>query len=312
MTPVTVSRGKTTPRRMRRWRVSSVLIAILLLGCLALAEQGSPADNSVAAKQSVAKSAELSEKSRPASAHTTSSETTSSQTPSERQLASKSREAAGEEDENAQFKQSPSVRKIASLLGLTPQTVYWISVVFNFVIVAAVVLVLWRANVPAMFRNRTAGIRQAMEEARRTSEEANRRLSEVEARLSRLDAEIGQMQQRAQSDAAAEEARIRAAAAEDSRKIVESAEQDIAAAAKLARRELTVYASQLAIDLAHKQIRIDHATDEALVRTFAEELGIQELRGQNTGGQNTDRQSGKGGSSSAPRTTRSDTGKDGH
>ena len=312
MTPVTVSRGKTTPRRMRRWKVSSVLIAILLLGCLALAEQGSPADNSVAAKQSVAKSAELSEKSRPASVHTTSSETTSSQTPSERQLASKSREAAGEEDENAQFKQSRSVRKIASLLGLTPQTVYWISVVFNFVIVAAVVLVLWRANVPAMFRNRTAGIRQAMEEARRTSEEANRRLSEVEARLSRLGAEIGQMQQRAQSDAAAEEARIRAAAAEDSRKIVESAEQEIAAAAKFARRELTVYASQLAIDLAHKQIRIDHATDEALVRTFTQELGIQELRGQNTGGQNTDRQSGKGGNSSAPRATRSDTGKDGH
>ena len=43
----------------------------------------------------------------------------------------------------------------------------------------------------------------------------------------------------AEKEAAAEEARIKAAAEEDARKIVESAEQEIAAAAKLARRELT-------------------------------------------------------------------------
>jgi len=292
----------TSDWHLRAWKWVSVLILICLTGSSAVGEQRSSATNSKSGSGSVTERASGTEKSRPAS----------SETSSERQLASTSREAAGEEDENAQFKQSPSVKSIARVLGLTPQSVYWISVVLNFIIVAAVVFILWRANVPAMFRNRTANIQKAMEEARRASDDANRRLSEVEARLSRLDAEIGQMKQRAQSDAAAEEARIRAAAAEDSRKIVESAEQEIAAAAKLARRELTAYASQLAVDLAHKQIRIDRATDEALVRTFAQELGIQEHQGQNTGDQNTDRQSGKGGSSSAPRATRSDAGKDGH
>ena len=84
-----------------------------------------------------------------------------------------------------------------------------------------------------MFRDRTASIQQAMQEARQASEEANRRLAEIEARLSRLDAEIGGMREAAEKEAAAEEVRIKAAAAEDARKIVESAEQEIAAAAKI-------------------------------------------------------------------------------
>jgi F0F1-type ATP synthase membrane subunit b/b' len=80
------------------------------------------------------------------------------------------------------------------------------------------------------------------------------------------------MREAAEKEAAAEEARIQAAAVEDARKIVESAEQEIAAAAKSARRELTAYAANLAVSLAAKQIKVDTATDEALVRGFAQDL----------------------------------------
>ena len=76
----------------------------------------------------------------------------------------------------------------------------------------------------------------------------------------------------AEKEAASEEARIKAAAAEDARKIVESAEQEIAAAAKLARRELTAYAADLAVSLAAQQIKVDPATDQALVRDFGQKL----------------------------------------
>ena len=124
----------------------------------------------------------------------------------------------------------------------------------------------------ALFRNRTASIQKAMEEARKASEDANRRLAEIEARLSRLDAEIGGMRAAAEKEAAAEEQRIKAAADEDARKIVESAEQEIAAAAKSARRELTAYAADLAVSLAKKQIHVDAATDQALLRSFAQQL----------------------------------------
>jgi len=55
---------------------------------------------------------------------------------------------------------------------------------------------------------------------------------------------------------------------------VESAEQEIAAAARAARRELTAYAADLAVTLAKKQIHVDAATDQALVREFAQQLPV--------------------------------------
>jgi F0F1-type ATP synthase membrane subunit b/b' len=84
------------------------------------------------------------------------------------------------------------------------------------------------------------------------------------------------MRASAEKDAVAEEERIRDAAAEDARKIVASAEQEIAAAAKLARRELTAYAADLAVALARKQIQVDAATDQALVRSFAQHIAASD------------------------------------
>ena len=55
-------------------------------------------------------------------------------------------------------------------------------------------------------------------------------------------------------------------------------------AAKSARRELTAYAADLAVGLAQKQIRIDAATDQALVRNFAGELGAPTVDSAGKGG----------------------------
>jgi F-type H+-transporting ATPase subunit b len=183
------------------------------------------------------------------------------------------KEAAGaEEDEQAQFRHSASVQTVAKVTGLSLDHAYWLCVALNFAIVAGAVVYLSKKNLPGMFRNRTASIQKAMQEARQASEDANRRLAEIETRLSRLDSEIAGMRATAEKDAVAEEARIKAAAVEDGRKIVESAEQEIAAAAKLARRELTNYAANLAVSVAARQIKVDPATDQALVQGFAREL----------------------------------------
>jgi F-type H+-transporting ATPase subunit b len=149
---------------------------------------------------------------------------------------------------------------------------YLVCVLLNFVVVAAAIFWLSKKNLPGLFRHRTASIQKAMEEARKASEDANRRLAEIEARLSKLDVEIGGMRAAAEKEAAVEEQRIKAAATEDARKIVESAAQEIAAAAKSARRELTAYAADLAVSLAKKQIHVDAATDQALLRNFAQQL----------------------------------------
>jgi F-type H+-transporting ATPase subunit b len=194
------------------------------------------------------------------------------------QLVRESREAAGE-DNNAKLRHSTAVLKLAKYTGLNIEHTYWLSIFLNFVGIGVLVHAFYKWGIPTLMpapgpymRQRSVRIRQAMEDARKASEEANRRLADIESRLSRLGTEIGEMRASAEKDAAAEEERIKAAAAEDARKIIASAEQEIAAAAKSARRDLTAYAADLAVALARKQIHVDAATDQALVRSFAQQI----------------------------------------
>ncbi|HYM76475.1 MAG TPA: ATP synthase F0 subunit B [Candidatus Dormibacteraeota bacterium] len=191
-----------------------------------------------------------------------------------RELAHGSKEGAGvEKDEMEEFKHSASVQLISRLTHLNLQQSYWLSVVLNFAVIAGVIIWAGRKFLPGIFRDRTAAIQKAMQEAQMASEEARRKLADIESRLQKLDVEIGMMRNAAEHEAAGEEARIQAAAEEDARKIVVSAEQEIAAAAKAARRQLTAHAADLAVGLAQKQIHVDAATDQALVRNFAGQLG---------------------------------------
>lgn len=189
-----------------------------------------------------------------------------------RELAQETKEAAGE-GENEQFKNTPSVKFIARTLHVSPDTAFLVSMLFNFGVIALAILWVSKKKLPGLFRDRTVSIQKAMEEARRASEEARQRLAAIESRLARLDAEIGEMRASAEQEALAEEQRIKAASEEDARKIVDSAAQEIAAAAKSARRELTAYAADLAVTLARKQIQVDPNTDQGLVRSFATQLG---------------------------------------
>jgi F-type H+-transporting ATPase subunit b len=197
-----------------------------------------------------------------------------------RELAHESREAAGEEkDEMEEFKHSASVRLVSRITGLNLQQSYWLCFILNFAVIAALFVWAGRKYLPGMFRDRTAAIQKAMQEAQKASEEARRKLAEIETRLQKLDVEIGMMRDQAEKEGAVEEARIQATAEEDARKIVASAEQEIAAAAKAARRQLTAHAAELAVGIAAKQIRVDAATDQALVRDFASQLATSDKSG---------------------------------
>jgi F-type H+-transporting ATPase subunit b len=200
----------------------------------------------------------------------------------ERQLTTESREAAGENDHDA-FKHSPSVQFVARHLGVGVETAYWILIVVNFAIVAGLIVWFWRSKMPAAFRTRTESILMSMETARQASEDANRRLKDVEARLARLDSEIAQMKSAAEAITHDEELRIQQAVEEDKKKIVESAEQEIDAAARAARAQLKSFAADLAVGLAEKQIRIDPNTDQALVRGFGKQLADSARNGKENG-----------------------------
>jgi F-type H+-transporting ATPase subunit b len=187
-------------------------------------------------------------------------------------LAERSNEAAGKEekgaDEEEKLKHSASVRWIAEKTGMSPNTAYLVFVWFNFLVIAAVMGKYLIKYLPGMFRNRTASIKQSMEDARKASDEANRRLGEIENKLSRLDVDIAAIRAEAEAINKAEETRLQASIEEDRKKIVLSSQQEIEAAATQARRELKVYAADLAVSLAEKKINVDETTDKALVRNF--------------------------------------------
>lgn len=186
------------------------------------------------------------------------------------------KEAEG--DETKAFKHSGAVQWIAEKTGLSLEGAYWLCVVLNFAVIGGVVFWALKKNLPGMFRNRTASIQQAMAEAKAASEDANRRLADIESRLSRLDGEISEMRSAAEKEASAEEARVKEATAEDIRKVVDSAEQEIAAAAKSAQRDLRAYTANLVVSLAEKQIKVNPATDQSLVKNFAQGLSADGSR----------------------------------
>src|SRR6266550_1745796 len=74
------------------------------------------------------------------------------------QLAKETREAAGEDDDTAQFKQSASVRWLSKLTGGNLQHAYWLAVLLNFLVIAVVLGWAARKYLPGIFRERTASI----------------------------------------------------------------------------------------------------------------------------------------------------------
>ncbi len=179
----------------------------------------------------------------------------------------------GEHDENAKFKYSSMVTKLGGLLGIGPHGMYWVSIFANFAFLAVFFWMLLRTKLPQMFRDRTGAIQKALAEARAASAEASRRLGDIEARLARLDVEVSEIKATAEREAATEEERIRNAAEEDKRKVVDAAETEISAIARSARHELKRFAASLAIDVASHKIKVDDQTDHALVREFVSHLG---------------------------------------
>lgn len=185
------------------------------------------------------------------------------------ELAKETREAAGEEEEHEDLKHSNLIKKFAAITGMSVHQAHMVATGINFAIIVIVIYWLSRKSVPAAMRRRNESIQRALEDARAASTDANRRLAEIEARLKKLDSEVAQMQSDAEREAAQAEIRIKAAAEDDIRKVVHAAEQEIEAAAKQARRELLSHTADLAVALARKQIQVDAATDQSLVRDFA-------------------------------------------
>jgi len=253
----------------------TVLWTCLALGMVAAQEHGAAASSSSAQPEQTSKPDQRGESS--------ANQQNQPQYPNAEfgeELAKTSKEAAKEagiEDAKVAMElkaeHSPVVTWIGRLIKIGPEHSYLLSLIINFGILVWFFWMLLKAKVPQMFRDRTATIQKGIREAQAASADAARRLKDVEARLAKLDTEVAEVRASAESEAVAEESRIRQAAEEDKRKVVQAAETEIAAIARNARRELKSYAAALAVDMASRKIRVDEPTDHSLVREFIDQLG---------------------------------------
>jgi F-type H+-transporting ATPase subunit b len=177
-----------------------------------------------------------------------------------------------EANENDEFLHSAAVRKLGAMIGLDAEQAATAFTVANFLVLAALVGWFLAKTLPKTFRNRTTAIQKDLVDARTATEEASARLSIVEERLSKLDEQIAAMRAQAEKDSLQDEQRIRASVEEDKKKILATAEQEIAAATALAHRQIRQYAAELAIDQAARKLVVTAETDRLLVQRFASRL----------------------------------------
>lgn len=173
-------------------------------------------------------------------------------------------------DEYADLKFSGSVRELAHLARLSPETTFHLCWDFNFFLLVA--LTVWKLGplLKAAFSERSKSIRRAIDEAQHLSENARKRLAEVERRWAQIDSEIAAIQARAETQMQNEEQVLTARMTEDIRRIMEYASFEIDRAAQRARDELKAFAAALAVSVARQSIRVDERTDQGLVKGFIE------------------------------------------
>ena len=250
-------------KRLRGTVLRILLTALLCAGAAYAWQESKPAESKPAATE--AKPAAAAEGQKPASE--------AAAQPGERSSGEELAEASKEAEEGAQFKHSKAVKWISKTFGIPPAVEYWVLYGVDFGIVAGFAFWFMKKSLPGVFRTKNEAIRRSMDEAAKVGAEARARLSEIESRLSRLDAEIADMKASAEADSRKEEERILAAVEDDKRRIIETAELEIAAASKQAQRELKAYAATLAVNMAEERVKVDPETDRALVRNFAGQFG---------------------------------------
>ena len=176
-------------------------------------------------------------------------------------------------NETDEYRLSPTVVKLGSLLGMKPETAANAFTIFNILILVGAIGYGLLKILPKVFRNRSSAIQKHLVDARSATEEATSRLSSVEDRLSKLDERIAAMRSQAESDSARDEQRIRASVEDDKVKIIAAAEAEIQSATTFARREIQKYAAELAIEQAARKLVVTAETDRLLVESFAHKLG---------------------------------------
>jgi F-type H+-transporting ATPase subunit b len=158
--------------------------------------------------------------------------------------------------------------------GLSP-TLESILLWVNFAILVGGLAYLVKKYGAPFLAARSQKISQDIVEAARVRKDAEARSAEVDRRLANLESDLAALRVESQKELESQRRHAAGRSAAEMAKIHEHAEQEIAAAGKLARLELKRYSAELALALAAQKIRarMTSNTQDALVSGFVKDLG---------------------------------------
>lgn len=152
--------------------------------------------------------------------------------------------------------------------------------IINFVLLAGLLVYLYRKRGRAFFNERSDTIRKSLEEGRQALERSQAKLAEAEKKLAGLQEEVRVLKQRAEGEIANEQERMRQAAEDEAHRIEEFAKARILAATNSAKLELKNYVVEHALEQARGRIRrrMDEESRKKLIGYFLADLDSKAKR----------------------------------
>lgn len=144
----------------------------------------------------------------------------------------------------------------------------------NFAILAGTLTYLLKSPIAGYLDERRGQIRGDLVNAREMRDTASAQMADIDRRMQSLPGELEALRRQGVDDIAAEEARIRAAAAVERDRLLEHARREIDLQVKIAERDLVAHAADLAVGVAAERIRktIDDADQKRLVDRYVSQL----------------------------------------
>jgi F0F1-type ATP synthase membrane subunit b/b' len=134
----------------------------------------------------------------------------------------------------------------------------------NFGILVGALVYFLKAPIGTYLAGRSTQIRQDLVAAAELRRTATAQLEQIQQKLGALPAELAALKARGEEDVQAEKIRMAQAAAAERERLVEQTRREIDMRLRLARRELTEYAAQLAVAVAQERITRTITPDDQL------------------------------------------------
>jgi F-type H+-transporting ATPase subunit b len=134
----------------------------------------------------------------------------------------------------------------------------------NFAILVGVLVYFLKTPIASYLSGRSAQIRQDLVTAAEMRRTATAQLEEIQKRLGELPAELATLKSRGEEDVRAEKIRIAETGRIERERLLDQTRREIAMRLRIARRELTEYGAELAVQVAQDRLQRTITPDDQL------------------------------------------------